>query len=131
MKGFASGKPRIRDNQLHNRPSIKLTSLATRHFQPVALQRAAQEEPMLAQLIAKGQRSAAQLKAIDKLLPDALRSSVSAGPIDDGVWCLLVKGNGVAAKLRQLLPAFEAHLRSRGFETVSIRLKVSTQARGH
>jgi Dna[CI] antecedent, DciA len=85
---------------------------------------------MLAQLIAKGHRSAAQLKAIDKLLPDTLRSSVSAGPIEDGVWCLLVKGNAVAAKLRQLLPAFEAHLRTHGFETVSIRLKVSTHARG-
>lgn len=87
------------------------------------------ETPSLAKLLELGQESSQRLKAIDKLLPAALRSSVSAGPIEDGVWCLLVRGNAVAAKLRQLLPSLEAHLRARGHEVTSIRLKVQTSAK--
>jgi hypothetical protein len=50
--------------------------------------------------------------------------------VDGTSWCLLVTGNAAAAKLRQLLPALQAHLRSRGWEVNSIRLKVQiTQKR--
>jgi hypothetical protein len=51
---------------------------------------------------------------------------VQAGPIDGTTWCLLVKSNAAAAKIRQLLPAFQAHFRSRGWEVNSIRLKLQT-----
>jgi ethanolamine ammonia-lyase small subunit len=37
---------------------------------------------------------------------------------------LLLDNNAVAAKVRQLLPSLEAHLRSKGWEITSIRLKV-------
>ena len=84
--------------------------------------------PTLARLVELGQESSKRLKAIDNLLPATLRASVSPGPIEGSVWCLLVRGNAVAAKLRQLLPALEAHLRSRGCEITSIRLKVQTAA---
>jgi ethanolamine ammonia-lyase small subunit len=36
----------------------------------------------------------------------------------------LLDNVAVAAKIRQLLPALEAHLRSKGWEVNSIRLKV-------
>ena len=42
----------------------------------------------------------------------------------------MVQGNAVAAKLRQLLPALEAHLRTRGHEVNAIRLKIQTRPRG-
>lgn len=100
-----------------------------RRFQPVTLQQAALGTPTLARLMELGKESAVRLKTIEKLLPPPLRSSVTAGPIEGTVWCLLVQGNAVAAKLRQLLPALEAHLRSRGYEVTAIRLKIQTRPR--
>jgi len=65
-----------------------------------------------------------RLQAIQPLLPPALRSAIQAGPIEGPSWCLLVKGNAAAAKLRQLAPALAAHLRSKGWDVQGIRLKV-------
>jgi len=49
---------------------------------------------------------------------------VHPGPIEGPVWCLLLDGNATASKIKQLLPALEAHLRSKGWDVKSIRLKV-------
>lgn len=96
-----------------------------RHY-AIPLQQASQESPTLARLTALTRDSSARLKAIEALIPAMLRPSVQAGPIDGGSWCLLVKGNAAAAKLRQLLPAFQAHLRTKGWEVDSIRLKIQS-----
>jgi ethanolamine ammonia-lyase small subunit len=56
-----------------------------------------------------------------------LRAGIQAGPIEDGAWCLLVSSNAVAAKLRQLLPALQAHLNSKGLGVASIRIKVQNR----
>ncbi len=90
----------------------------------VSLLQASQESPTLARLTELGRDSVARLKAIESLIPASLRSAVKAGPIEGPVWCLLVDSNAAAAKLRQLLPAFAAHLRVGGWEVNSIRLKV-------
>ncbi len=79
---------------------------------------------MLARLTALSDDSVARLKAIQSLIPASLRTTVKAGPIDGTVWCLVLDNNAAAAKVRQLLPAFESHLRSKGWELSSIRLKV-------
>ncbi|AVO40563.1 hypothetical protein [Simplicispira suum] len=92
----------------------------------VTLQQAADEAPMLAQLSALVQDSSARLRAIETLIPAALRTSVRAGPIDGTHWCILVKGSSAAAKLRQLQPTLEAHLRSKGWEVSAIRIKIQT-----
>lgn len=68
-----------------------------------------------------------RLQAITELIPNTLRNQVQAGPIEDGVWCLLLANNTIAAKMRQLLPAFESHLRVHGLDVVSIRLKIRRQ----
>ncbi len=73
------------------------------------------------------QESSARLKSIEPLIPVALRDNVQCGPLDEGVWCLLLANNTTAAKLRQLLPAFEAHLKVKHLEVKSIRLKVRRQ----
>jgi hypothetical protein len=68
------------------------------------------------------------LQFILPLIPQPLRAAVKAGPIDatvDGTtWCLIVEGNAAVAKLRQLLPKFQAHLLSKGKQVTEIRLKV-------
>lgn len=92
--------------------------------QAVPLQQAAQEAPALAHLVALARESGQRLEAIKSLLPKPMHSAIQAGPIEGDSWCLLVSSNAVAAKLRQLLPAFQAHLRSRGWDVRSIRLKV-------
>ena len=79
---------------------------------------------MLARLTELTRDSVARLAAIEPMIPAPLRSAITAGPIDDSNWCLIVNSNAAAAKIRQFLPAFEAHLRTKGWEVTSIRLKV-------
>lgn len=95
-----------------------------RRYNPVTLLQAAEDSPTLAKLAQLAQESAERLKAVELLIPDALRPAIKAGPIEGPAWCLLVNGNAAAAKLRQILPALQSRLRDRGWEVTSIRLKV-------
>ena len=90
----------------------------------VTLLQASQDSPVLARLTELTRDSVARLGAVQELIPAALRSSVQAGPIDGTVWCLLIDNTATAAKMRQLLPTLESHLRSKGWDITSIRLKV-------
>lgn len=125
----ASGNHRAR----HRASTIISCTVATlyppdmnrRHY-AVTLQQASQDSPMLAKLAALTRDSSERLRAVEALIPPTLRSAVQAGPIENDTWCLLVKNNAAAAKLRQLLPALEAHLRSRGWVVKAIRLKILT-----
>ena len=68
------------------------------------------------------------LQSIQSLIPQNLKPAIKAGPIDTSAngttWCLIVEGNAAIAKLRQLLPKFQAHLLSTGKQVTDIRLKV-------
>ena len=88
------------------------------------LLQASQNDPSLARLIAMQKESQSRLQAIQSLIPGSLRSSVQSGPLEDGVWCLLLANATTSAKMRQLVPAFEAQLRDHGLPIKSIRLKV-------
>jgi hypothetical protein len=103
--------------------------MSLRRHQAVPLQQAARESPVLARLAELGQESLARLRAVEPMIPPGIRSGLQAGPIEGGSWCLIVNGNAAAAKLRQMLPALTAHLRSRGHDVQSIRIKVQTGAR--
>lgn len=95
-----------------------------RHY-AITLEQASRESPTLARLAELTRESSARLQAIEPLVPPALRAALRAGPLDDaGVWCLLVSSNAAAAKLRQLLPAFDAQLRQKGWNHSAIRLKI-------
>jgi hypothetical protein len=85
---------------------------------------AAGETPSFARLAELTRESSARLKASETIIPPALHSSIKAGPIDGSTWCLLVDNNASAAKIRQLVPSLTAHLRSKGWEVTSIRLRV-------
>lgn len=90
----------------------------------VTLFQASQDSPTLAKLTELSRDSVARLNAIEALIPGPLRSCIKAGPIEGAVWCLLLENNSAAAKVRQLLPAMAAHLRVKGWDVESIRLKV-------
>jgi hypothetical protein len=96
----------------------------TRRNHPLTLLQATQESPTLARLAELSRDSVARLKAVEPMIPAVLRPAIKAGPIDGPNWCLIVNSNAAAAKIRQLLPAMEAHLRTKGWQVSSIRLRV-------
>ena len=95
-----------------------------RRNRAITVLQATQDSPTLARLSVLAADSSARLKAIEPLIPVALRPAIQAGPIDGASWCLLLSNNAVAAKVRQLTPALLAHLRTKGWEVNAIRLKV-------
>ena len=92
--------------------------------QALSVYQAAGNSPSLARLTELVRESSDRLKAIEPLLPEALRPAVQAGPIDGDVWCLLVNGNAAAAKIRQLMPLIQSRLIGKGWKVTSIRLKI-------
>jgi len=98
-----------------------------RRHHAISLEQANQEAPALARLVTLVQESNARLQALQALMPAALHSQVQAGPIQGDTWCLLVRSNAAANKLRQLTHAFIAHLKNRGWEVNAIRLKIQTR----
>ena len=108
-------------------PHPRYTPEMHRRHEAIPLSQAASESPTLAQLTLLTRDSSARLKAIEPLIPPSMRASIQAGPIEGSTWCLLVKGNAAASKLRQLLPSFEAHLRTKGWDVQHIRVKIQTR----
>jgi hypothetical protein len=95
-----------------------------RRTHSISLQEATQESPTLARLASLAADSAARLAAVNFLIPSALRCAIRPGPIEGLSWCLILDNTSVAAKIRQLLPAMQSHLRIRGWEVNAIRLKI-------
>jgi hypothetical protein len=89
------------------------------------LEQVVNSAPSLAQFSAIARDTQNRLKAIAPLLPVSLRSLVQSGGVEGDAWCLLVPNSAVAAKLRQTLPALCAHLRTKGWDVNTIRVKVS------
>jgi len=92
----------------------------------VTLQQAAEGSPTLGSLMARARDAGERLKAVEGLIPPAMRAAVQAGPAEGDVWCLLVKGSAAAAKLRQLSPMLVTRLRNSGWDVATIRIKVHT-----
>jgi hypothetical protein len=88
------------------------------------VQSAMSQSATLSSLMKINQQSQACLASIQSLLPLGLAGLVKAGPLDAEGWCLLVPHNAAGAKLRQLVPALSAHLRSHNFPVEKIRVKV-------
>lgn len=85
----------------------------------------AQSAP-LAQLQALLRESNARFEIIRPLLPAALALQVRPGPVGEQGWALLAGNAAVAAKLRQLLPRFEAALLEQGRQPSAIRIRVQS-----
>jgi len=101
-----------------------------RRHHAITLLQAAQGSPTLARLAELARESGERLRAIQPLIPALLRPAIKPGPIDGDQWCLLVGSNAAAAKLRQLVPALQASLRSKGYEVNAIRVKVQVNQNG-
>lgn len=98
--------------------------MTPRQTKPVSFSQAIDASPALARLTGMVRESSDLLKKIERLLPPSLRLCVKAGPIENEAWCLLVSGNAAAAKVRQIVPNLQAHLKSVGSEVTLIRIKV-------
>lgn len=114
-------------------PGRRMPTLPVQPFKPMTFTRrhhavtalhAVENSPTLARLTQLTRDSSNRLTAILPLVPPLLRASLQAGPIEGSTWCLLVRNNAAAAKIRQLLPAMAAHLRTKGWDVTEIRLKV-------
>jgi hypothetical protein len=96
----------------------------TRRNHSFTVMQATLDSPTFARLSELAAESSARLKEIQALIPEALRAGIQAGPIEGLTWCLVLDNNAIASKMRQLIPALESHLRSKGWEVENIRLKV-------
>lgn len=90
----------------------------------ISVLQATRDSPVLAHLADLALESKNRLVVITPLIPKHLLSAIHGGPVDGSTWCLLLDSNAVAAKLRQLVPDLVSHLRARGFDVETIRLKV-------
>jgi hypothetical protein len=112
-------------------PNIQLSARYPRALQPraaVPVMQAVESAPALARLVNAALQSQQYLQAVGHLLPAALRSGIQAGPIDNGVWCVLVANSAVAAKLRQISPSMVSGLQAKGYAVNSIRIKVQMRS---
>jgi len=95
-----------------------------RPLPPLPVGRAIEGNVSLAALLARLNDSKRRFAAIVPLLPEALRSDVQPGPLDDQQWALLASNAAAAAKLRQLLPAMTAALQAAGWAGPVLKVKV-------
>ena len=68
--------------------------------------------------------SDARFEAIRAAVPAGLLPHLRPGPVDDGGWSLLAANAAVASKLRQLQPRLEETLRTAGWATPTIRIRI-------
>lgn len=102
---------------------LSSTSTAT----PTLASALAHSEP-LALLMQRMAQSKQRFALVAPLLPEALRSTVRAGPLDHESWTLLVNHSASAAKLRQLLPLLQAALAEQGWPVLALKVKVLSRA---
>lgn len=98
-----------------------------RRLTPFTLQEAADDSPTLANLMARARDASARLEVVQDLIPPEMREAVQAGPAEGDTWCLLVRGNAAAAKLRHLAPTLIARLKAKGWAVDSLRIKVQAR----
>ncbi len=91
---------------------------------PTVLQAIA-ESNTLASLMRRMDQSKLCLTLILQRIPLGLHTSVAAGPLTDGVWCLLINNASAVAKLKQLSPLMLSAIRSGGVDIKDIRFKRS------
>jgi len=90
----------------------------------VPLADALQDSEPLARLAERLKDSRRRFECIEALLPPSLAAQAKPGPVDVHGWTLLARTPAGAAKLRQLVPLFEAQLLQAGLAVLPIRIKV-------
>lgn len=95
-----------------------------RHHHPISLEQAAEEAPVLSQLMQKTRLSQQCAQSIADLVPAPLRPSLAYGSVEEGEWCVLVQNNAAASKVRHLLPLWVSRLQQQGLGVRRIRLRL-------
>lgn len=85
---------------------------------------AVQASPVLANMVERVALSQSLFQRVLPHVPPALHSQIAAGPVDQGVWCILITNPAVATKLRHLRPTLIAALQAAGHPITDIRLKI-------
>jgi hypothetical protein len=85
---------------------------------------AIQGAPKLSNLMQKVRLANRMRACLDELMTPPMRSHVQAGPIEPGVFALLVSSSAVATRLKQLEPAILTRLRNNGYDIEKIRIKI-------
>lgn len=67
-----------------------------------------------------------RLQVVRTLLPEALSAQLTAGPVDDSGWTLIVRSSAIAAKVRQWQPLLEDALRQQGWQVSAIRVRIQS-----
>lgn len=96
-------------------PLTSSLSTALAHSEPLAL------------LMQRMAQSKQRFALVGPLLPEPLRSTVRAGPLDHESWTLLVDHSASAAKLRQSLPLLLAALAEQGWPALALKVKVAAR----
>lgn len=97
------------------------------HLKPaVTLADALQGSDALARLAERVHESQRRFECIEAVLPPPLAAQTRPGPVDAHGWTLLALTPAAAAKLRQLVPLFEARLVHAGHALLPIRIKVQS-----
>jgi hypothetical protein len=65
------------------------------------------------------------LDIVLKNIPLGLHTSIAAGPLADGEWCVLISNASAVAKLKQLEPILLAAIQAQDVDVQSIRFKRS------
>ncbi len=89
---------------------------------PTVLQ-AIVESNTLSGLLERMDLSKACLDIVSKRIPLSLHTSIAAGPLTDGEWCILISNASAVAKLKQLEPIMLAAIQANGIQVQSIRFK--------
>ena len=85
---------------------------------------AVQSSSVLASMVERVAVSQALLRVVLPHVPTSLHPQMAAGPVDEGIWCILITNPAVATKLRHLRPNLLAAVQAAGHPVSDIRLKI-------
>ena len=89
---------------------------------PTVLQAIA-ESNTLSGLLERMALSKVCLDIVLKRLPLGLHTSIAAGPLANGEWCILISNASAVVKLKQFKPMMLAAIQAQGIDVQSIRVK--------
>jgi hypothetical protein len=123
QREIGRGKSDGSDATLRSDGAVAATT-ANRGREALALGSALARDPVLAALLQRQRESNQRLQSLRDCLDHPLLAQLTAGPLDDSRWVLLVPDSAAAAKLKHLLPRMQQVLLSAGWPSRELKLKL-------
>jgi hypothetical protein len=127
QKEQGRGKPAGSDATLRRDRHASATA-TDRGKEALGLGSALARDPVLAALLQRQRESNQRLQSLRECLDHPLLAQLTAGPLDDSRWVLLVADSAAAAKLKHLLPRMQQVLLSAGWPSRELKLKLRRQS---